>query len=153
MSRLRLLRFRPKPTPNTSTLVMTINPKPLFVALLLLLARPAWADNTWLYALPASGHVADYLSSVTFSSRPGSVCIEGNPLVRHPDLSFDARKGAVWTAAVIGGEWVAIHQLSRSDKPKVRVIAKVLAISAGSLGWTLATRNLMIADCDRGIIR
>jgi hypothetical protein len=43
-----------------------------------LLAGRAIAADTWAYILPASGHLADYVSSVQFS-RPGTTCVETNP--------------------------------------------------------------------------
>ena len=133
----------------TTTLACYARTAAAAVFALLIVSGSAQADDKWAYALPASGHIADYLSSVKFSAQPGTSCIESNQLARHADGSFDARKGAAWTAAVIGSEWLVLKLTRKSKNEQIRLLGKVVAISGGSIGWSMATHNLAFANCGR----
>jgi len=119
------------------------------VAGLLLSSSPAHAGDRWAYIVPASGHLADYVTSLHFSTN-GSACEENNPLTSHSDGRFDARKGAAWTAAVIGAEWAIVKLTSKSKSKAVRWIGKSVAIGGGAVGFSAAAWNTIPTHaCDR----
>jgi hypothetical protein len=117
----------------------------LGLAVFLMPSLASASDTKWLY-MTTSGHVADYASSVWFSQN-GSPCQELNPLARHADGTFDARKGAIGVAATVAIEWAVLHFTAKSKSENVRTIGKAVTIGAGAAGFGQAAIN--VASCRR----
>lgn len=107
----------------------------------MLLASPASASDTKWLALAIAGHSADYLSSVYFSTKPDA-CLESNPLARHADGTFDARKGAAALAATVTAEWLLL-KVTRGKSSHMKVFGQAVVIGAGAAASVAATRNMM----------
>jgi len=116
------------------------------VLLSLLFAPSARASsNTWMYATPAMGHGADYLSSVWFSTQ--TTCLEANPYTRHGDGRFHAGKGAAYIGFAIGTEWAFLYLSSKTHNKYVRWVGRSVALVPAVNAGATAVYN--VAQCRR----
>jgi len=116
------------------------------LVLIVLMAVPAQGQDMKRisYAVSAAGPIADFVSSVRFSTN-GSGCLETNVLTRHADETFDIGRGLANSAITVGVVWTTLWLTGRSRHKIVRWLGRGFAFTSAGVTMHAAVYN--ISNC------